>query len=331
MNFKIITDFINRHDKFIITAHETPDGDAIGSEYAMLRLLQKIGKHALIFNADPCPDNFKFLDPENQINELKDKIQIPENIADYALLILDVNELNNIGNVNELIIPNINEYFIIDHHNYDIDLAGKNFIQKNASSTAEIIFQLLKKMDVEIEIDIANAIFTGIVYDTGSFIYPKTSALTFQIAKELVSIGVHPNFIYRKVFECKSVSYLMLQARVLSTLEFHCNNQVAILTMLKNDLEISGASFDEGRALINVPLEAENVKVSIFFKENIEGILRCSMRSKEDIDVAKIAYSYDGGGHKTAAGFKCSETLETHKQNILNILSSTYFTKKQIG
>lgn len=325
MNFKIITDFINRFDKFIITAHETPDGDAIGSECAMFRILKKLGKHVLIFNADPVPDNFRFLDPDNNITVLESKEQIPFDIKEYALLILDVNELNNIGIISDLIVPLVQEYFIIDHHNFDIDLAGKNFIQKNASSTAEIIFQLLNKMNVDIEIDIANAIYTGIIYDTGSFIYPKTSALTFQIAKELVSAGVRPNYIYRKVFECKSVSYLKLQARVLSTLEFHADNHIAVLTMLKQDLEESGGSFDEARGLINIPLESEDILVSIFFKENTEGILRCSLRSKGDIDVAKIAYSYDGGGHKTAAGFKCSKPLEIVKENVLQILISTYF------
>ncbi len=328
MNFKIITDFINKYDKFIITAHETPDGDAIGSEYAMLRVLEKIGKKAKIFNADPFPDDFKFLDPENRINVLKDKSQLPLDIADYALLILDVNELNNIGNIAELVVPFVKEYFIIDHHNFDIDLAGKNFIQKNASSTAEIIFQLLKKMNVDIELDIANALYTGLVYDTGSFIYPKTSALTFQIAKELVSAGVNPNFIYGKVFECKSISFLMLQAKVLSTLQFHADNRIAILKMLKKDLEESGAPFYEGRSLINMPLTSETVLVSIFFKENLEGVLRCSLRSKGNIDVAKIAYSYNGGGHKTAAGFKCREPLETVKENVLKILISKYFTEK---
>ena len=165
----------------------------------------------------------------------------------------------------------------------------------------------------------------AIVYDTGSFIYPKTSAQTLHIAFELVTSGVKPNEIYSKIYETKSIASLVLQSTVLSTLELECHDHVAIQIMLKDAILESGATYEEGHQIINVPLAAEAIKVSVFFKENLEGILRCSLRSKGNINVVEIAQKFGGGGHKTAAGFKCSESLEVVKQMVLDDLEK-YFT-----
>jgi phosphoesterase RecJ-like protein len=167
----------------------------------------------------------------------------------------------------------------------------------------------------------ANSLYTGIVYDTGSFIYPKTSAETFRIAHELVKTGVEPYYIYSRIYESNSVSALQLQAKVLSSLELLFDQQVAVLTMTHGDIVQCGALYEEADTLINIPLKSERIKVSLFFKENETGILRCSLRSKGDINVAEIAQHYGGGGHKTAAGFKSKYPLETIKQKVLDKLA----------
>ncbi len=320
MIFNSIIDFISRHQKYILSAHETPDGDAIGSEYAMLKALQKLGKEAKIFNADPTPRKFKFIDTENEIIVLENENQIPEDIEDYVLLILDTNDKNNIGQISEMILPRVKDYFIIDHHESEEDLLVQNIIQKSASSTAEILYLLFKSMNIEIDIQIAQALFMAIVYDTGSFIYPKTTAITFEIARDLVSIGVNPNRIHSKVYESNSISSLLLQSKVLSTLELKYKNRVAIQTMMKDIIIESGALYEEADQIINFPLRSEQIRVSIFFKENMDGLLRCSLRSKGVVNVAEIAQSFGGGGHKTAAGFKCRMSIEDTKKAVLNKL-----------
>lgn len=320
MVFNALINFISQNKKYILCAHETPDGDAIGSEFAMLKALQKIGKIVKIFNSDPAPRKFKFVDTKDEVAVLEDEEQIPEDIEDYVLLILDTNDKNNIGVIAELILPRVKDYFIIDHHESEKDLLVHHIIQKSASSTAEILYLLFKEMKIEIDIQIAQALFMAIVYDTGSFIYPKTTALTFEIARDLVSIGVNPNHIYSKVYESNSISSLVLQSRVLSTLELTYNNRVAIQTMLKEVIVESGALYEEADQIINLPLRSEQIRVSIFFKQNLDGLLRCSLRSKGLVDVAEIAQSFDGGGHKTAAGFKCKLSLEETKEAVLNKL-----------
>lgn len=317
-------DFLTRTRRFIITAHETPDGDAIGSECAMLRALRSMGKTAIILNADPTPRKFTFLDADQMVGVLESEKQLPPDIAEYSLLMLDTNDVRNIGQVAAMVLPRVREHFIIDHHEKEEDVLAGNFIQKSASSTAEILYQLFREMKVPVDFEIALALFTAIVYDTGSFIYPKTTALTFEIARDLVTAGVEPNLVYSKVYESNSISALMLQSRVLSTLELAYDNHVAILTLRKEMIVESGATYEEADQLINIPLKSEDIRVSVFFKENLEGILRCSLRSKGNINVAEIAQLYGGGGHKTAAGFKCREPLEATKRIVLEKLRACF-------
>jgi phosphoesterase RecJ-like protein len=318
--FQGAIDFLTRTRRFIITSHETPDADAIGSEYALLKALRGLGREAIIFNTDPTPRKLAFLDPGKVIQVLEREDQIPEDIGDYSLLMLDTNDALNIGQIASLVLPLVREHFIIDHHELEEDLLAGNFIQKSASSTAEIVYQLLREMNVPIDLEMAQAMFTGIVYDTGSFIYPKTTSLTFEIARDLVARGVRPNVIYSKLYESNSISALILQTRVLATLELFFANHVALLTMTREMVVDSGANYEEADQLINIPLRSEDIRVSVFFKQNPTGLLRCSLRSKDNINVAEIAQFFGGGGHRTAAGFKCRDTLEKTKQIVLEKL-----------
>jgi phosphoesterase RecJ-like protein len=327
---KAVRDFIEKYDKFIITAHETPDGDALGSEYAMLLALRKLGKTARILNADPAPQKFAFIASDDEFEVLVRKEQIPEDIGNYGLFILDVNDINNIGQVATLVLPKVKEYFIVDHHDSETVQLSKNHIEQNASSTCEILYLLFRDMNLELDLTMARALYMGILYDTGSFIYPKTTAVTFEIAHDLVSLGVRPNDTYVSVYESNSISSLVLMSKVLATLELHYDDHVAVQTMTQDLLREAGAIYEESDLLINIPLRSGDIRVSVFFKENLEGVKRCSLRSKGNIDVAAIAQSLGGGGHKTAAGFKCVRPFDVMKVEILEMLRK-YFNSPTAG
>lgn len=318
--FQPVIDFITKNSFFILTAHETPDGDAIGSECALAQVLKNLGKTVLILNSDPTPRKFKFLDHDKSITVLRNKRQMPENIKDYVLMILDTNDTSNIGKVSQLVLPAVKDYFIIDHHDIEMDIHTGNIVQRNASSTAEIIYQIVKALGAAIDYQTALALFTAIVYDTGSFVYPKTTAITFKIAHEMVEKGVNPNFVYARVYECNSISSVILQSRVLATLELVHHNHVAIQVMSKETIVSSGGKYEEADQIINIPLKAEAVKVSVFFKQDLQGLLRCSLRSKGHIDVAAIAKNFGGGGHRNAAGFKCRESMADVRHKVLDKL-----------
>lgn len=323
-NFKYIADFILKNDNFIITAHETPDGDAIGSESAMYAALSLLEKNVYIINADPMAERYTFLDYDNSFQVLNESLLLPAHIEEYSLIILDTNDTENIGKVNEKILSKAKNHIIVDHHE-PLEKTSRNILIINeASSTCEILFELFSFFNFKIDFKIAQALFVGIVYDTGSFIYPKTTAKTFSIACELVKKGVLPNDIYSKIYESNTVSALMLQSKVSSTLKLYYDQQVAVQIMLKETIEECGALYEEADAIINTPLKSERIKVSVFFKENSEKVLRCSMRSKGNIDVAAIAQVFNGGGHKTAAGFKSKYPLEEIKAKVL-IMLEVYF------
>jgi len=324
--YEPVIDIIQNNSSFILTSHETPDCDGLGSEYALCYGLRKLGKKAVILNSDPMPDNLSFLDPTNDISIIEENINLPENMQDSILILLDTNDINNIGRIKQKIYPNVKDYFIIDHHEHEgNDRFDKHIMEKGASSTSEIVYELLIHLNVHIDFNMAQALYAGIVFDTGSFIYPKTTERTFFTAYQLLGIGVYPNYIYSQIYESHSISSLVLQSRILSKLELYFEQHVAVLTMGKQELAKSDASYEEAASLINIPLRSKNILVSIFFKENTEGILRCSLRSKGNIDVAAIAQSFGGGGHKTAAGFKCTDTLDKTKKSVLEKLKH-YFT-----
>jgi len=324
MRFDAVTAFLSRNTHIVITAHETPDGDAIGSECAAYFALKSIGKTVCIVNADPMAFKYQFMDTEHAVKTLSAPDALPSDLPKWSLLILDTNDINNIGQIRDVILPFTREYYIVDHHDSGEDISDQMIVEEDASSTCEILFQLFKELNISINFQIAQALYTGIVYDTGSFIYPKTTAKTFAIAYELVSAGIVPNFVYSKIYESNSIPALRLQSRVMSTLELYYNDHVAVQTMLKEMIRECQALYEEADTIINIPLKSEAIKVSVFLKENEEGILRCSLRSKGDINVAAIAQFFGGGGHKTAAGFKSKFSLETIKRKVLEMLKE-YF------
>ena len=322
--FRYISNYILNNDNFIITAHETPDGDAIGSESAMYGALKLLNKNVMVINADLMTDKYLFLDFDKNFKVLNNEIIVPENIAEYSLIILDTSDIENIGEVKEKIYAKTKNYFIIDHHESDAKTPDNILINSEASSACEILYDFFDYLKIEINFQIAQALFVGIVYDTGSFIYPKTTAKTFSIAYKLVSKGVLPNDIYGRIYESNSISALKLQSKVSASLKLFYDQQVAVQIMLKETILECGALYEEADSIINTPLKSKKIKVSIFFKENIEGLLRCSMRSKGNIDVSKIAQHYNGGGHKTAAGFKSKYPLEEIMAKVLKMLE-VYF------
>lgn len=286
--------------------------------------LKNLGKNVVVINADLMADKYTFLDYDNNFKVLKSKSSIPKKMKNYSLIILDTSDIENIGLVKDHILSKTKQHIIIDHHE-TIEEASENIlILSNASSTCEILYQLFDFMNINIDFKISQALFVGIVYDTGSFIYPKTTAKTFSIAHKLVEKGILPNDVYGRIYESNSISALKLQSKVSSTLKLYFDQQVAVQVMLKETILDCEALYEEADSIINTPLKSKKIKVSIFFKENLEGILRCSMRSKGNINVAKIAQIFNGGGHKTAAGFKSKYPLDEILVKVLKMLEE-YF------
>ena len=320
MNFPQFRRLLEKYQEFVITCHETPDGDAIGSEIALYHALLSRGKQVRIVNSDPVPDKYSYLYEPGTVEIVGEKDDIP--IGSSALIILDTNDIHNIGLVAARLLPGAAEYFIIDHHESGSDITTGRVIEVEASSTCEILYKIFIDLGIEISLPAAIALYTGIIYDTGCFVYPKTTAFTFSAAAHLVRIGADPYRLYSAIYESNSISSLMLHSKVLATLELLFDNRVALQTMLKETILEANADYEEADTIINFPLRSEQVRVSVFFKENLEGLLRCSLRSKGNINVSLIAQKFGGGGHKTAAGFKSPYPLQEIKKLVTEELKS---------
>ncbi|MDR0601156.1 MAG: bifunctional oligoribonuclease/PAP phosphatase NrnA, partial [Treponema sp.] len=177
-------------------------------------------------------------------------------------------------------------------------------IDPTASSACELAVETALAAGVCLDNNTAAAAFAGIIYDTGSLSYIKTTLRTFRICLMLVEIGVVPYHIYRKLNESGTMKALLLQQKVLSTLRICCGGRAAVQVLRKEDLESTGASFEDAESFINFPLKAKDIAVSVLVKENAEGKVRCSLRSKGEVNVSKIARAFSGGGHITSAGFR---------------------------
>jgi len=316
--------FLGRHERFIISTHESPDGDGIGAEIAFRELLAGLGKEAFILNSDPVPEKFAFMDADGEIQVYSENFSLTGNTRDYALFVLDTNDFNNIGAAYVYLKDRISDVFIIDHHEGGKDKFDENFIKVEASSASEIMYEIVRHFNGTLSSKSAQALYAGILFDTGSFRYPKTSSKTFRIISHLVEIGANPFSIYEEIYENNSLSSFELRALMLASLEIHFNGKLILMKLTPEMLHKSGAPFTEGEMNINLPLTIKGVVASVLVKQDRAGPVKVSLRTKGDYDVGKIAIANGGGGHKNAAGYKSKLDFDSSCRTILEDLGKFF-------
>jgi phosphoesterase RecJ-like protein len=183
-------------------------------------------------------------------------------------------------------------------------------------------------LDIALDEETAAALYAGLSYDSGSFAYSKTTVRTFKAARALVEAGAVPYEIYGALNESVSTASLLLQQRILSTLKLHCGGRAAVLLLRKEDLAATGAHYSDAESFINIPLKSREVLVSVMVKENDEGDIRCSLRSKGAVNVSKIAQQFSGGGHALAAGFRSDLTFEETLARVLEKVEAALSPEK---
>ncbi len=310
--------FLGKYSNFVIATHESPDADGLGAEIAFLELLKKLGKTTFILNGDPLPYKYRFMDIDNEIN-LAGHYPLPDNIADYALFVLDTNPFSNTGATYSILKDVVKEVFIIDHHEGGHgDVFKSNFVEVTASSASEIIYQIYMNFFDEMSFKAAQALYTGILFDTGGFRYSKTSSITFLAISNLVKFGANPTKLYELIYENNQLETMLLRAKMLATMEIHFSGKLLLMYLTPKMLIETGATFAEGELNINIPLTIHGVVASVIIKQDINGPVKVSMRTKGDYDVSGIALSRGGGGHKNAAGYKTNLPFDEIRAVVLN-------------
>ncbi len=287
-----ITQFIKDHDRFVITSHARPDGDAIGSELGLALMLEKLGKTAHIFNADPHPRPYQSLPGIERI-EVTHKVE-----GNYdGLFLLECNDLERSN------LQGLDQYFVInmDHHPKTEALGDLNWLDDSAAAVGEMIYELGQGLPVPLTAEIATNLYVAIFTDTGSFQYSNTRAKTFVITGDLVNHGASPSAIAQAVYMTRPYARLQILGMLLNTLQIH-SSRIASITLTQEMLEKTGASANDMEGIVDYPLSMEGIDLAAFFREETKGGYRVSLRSKNNFDVSTVAEHFGGGGHKNAAG-----------------------------
>lgn len=300
MDLKVVKEQILKSKRIGLSFHTSPDGDAIGSILALLNTLRYLGKDSYIISRDIISDNFSFLPLSNEING---DISEPKANTDLVI-VLDCGNFErisaNLSNYNGKIIN-------IDHHISNENYGIINYVDPNAAATCEIAYLLIKELGINFSdktdttIAIGNAVYTGILTDTGSFRHSNVTSRTHTIASELIELGVDNSKIHSNLFDNKPFNKVKLMGSVLSNIELVLDNKVAVLQIPKGMLEDFNLPNTDTSDIISVGLGIKGVEVSMLLKEVEDGV-KGSLRSKNNVDVRKIAEVYGGGGHIKAAG-----------------------------
>ncbi|HEY3374247.1 MAG TPA: bifunctional oligoribonuclease/PAP phosphatase NrnA [Candidatus Aquicultor sp.] len=288
---------INATESIVLAAHVQPDGDAFGSLLAMATCLKQTGKNVCSTWGEEIriPPQYQWMPG---IDTVVDCRQCTEG---DLLITLDCANERRLGMM-ESSLPGFKSIINIDHHVDNSNFGTINILDFYASATAEIVYQLLRFMNADIDSDVATLLYAGIVTDTGRFQYQNTTAQTLRIATELVEFGVIPNNIFHKIYENLSFSTLKLLARVLDRAKYIAESKLIYSYTLNGDLKETGADMGDTENFIDYLRMAKESNVAAIFKEVPGAGLRVSLRSKGSIDVGAIAREKSGGGHRNAAG-----------------------------
>jgi phosphoesterase RecJ-like protein len=300
-------DLLGRHEYFILTTHDPADADGIGAQMVLTSILRRRGKQPRIINASPIPTQFRFMDPLGQIEEWDAERHgaLPKQ---SAMIIVDTADEYTIGSMKDAYFS-AREVFVVDHHEPKPNAIFSGICDASSASASELAVELAVSMGITLDVQTAFAAYSGIVYDTGFFAYPKTSPQTFRAALALIEMGADPGEAHNSISQNASAQSLLLQQKAVLGMTLHCQGKVAVQVLLPQDFVETGASSEDTDGFANFPLRSREVVVSLMVKEATEKKVRCSLRSKGAINVAKIAQEFGGGGHVNAAGFKSDLTV----------------------
>lgn len=289
---------IEEAKSILIGGHVNPDGDTIGAGLALLLgLSKKYPNKKIDFTLqDEIPKNIKFL---KGIEKIKSSKEINKDEYEVAILV-DSATLERTGDVAELVkdMFKIN----IDHHISNPKYGDLNLV-KDISSTSELMYNVLNFLDIEIDINMGNSLYLGLVNDTGNFAHSNVTCDTFNVASNLMKIGVNNNKIVNEFFKCKSLERIKVLGKALAEMKYVPEKKLVYFYLPYTELQKIGASKDDTEGVVEEINNYSESEVSLFLRGEANGTIKGSMRSKRDKDVNAIAGLFNGGGHIKAAGF----------------------------
>jgi phosphoesterase RecJ-like protein len=306
-----IIDIINQNATFLITSHERPDGDALGSELALYHMLAAGGKSAVVYNQDETPRHYRFLPGAAGIVN-----KLPPAESFDAAFILDCSEMERVGRKAGQI-GKIRQMVNIDHHVSNGGFCEVRLLDAEASSTGELIYRLAEAMAVKLTPEMATNLYAAILTDTGGFCYGNTSRDCLLIAGRLVENGASPQWISENIYENDPLVKIRLLTVVLESLALDLNGKVGSMIVTQENFARTCALQEHAEGFVDLPRTIEGVEISILFSELEEDYFKLSLRSKGRFNVERVAGKFGGGGHVNAAGCRIRGDIASVKQRVL--------------
>src|SRR6476660_4214048 len=313
-----VADAIRDHDRFVVTTHENPDGDALGSLLASKLALEQLGKDTvMVLHGDaPLPNEYAFM----QLGDLQRRW--PDDVSERVLLAVDCANESRIAGPE--VLGRVPLSINVDHHHDNTRFGQINLIVADASSTGEVLRDLFRELKVELTPDIAEALYIALVTDTGRFQYTNTTPKALGLAAELVEAGADVHRVFQGVYESVQFAKLKLLARALERAQVFEGGRIVVSYLLRGDFGEVGAAEPYSEGIIDVLRAVEGAELAALIREpprDVSPARKVSLRSSDDrVDVSAIARLSGGGGHRQAAGFSSDLSIEA----ITELIVSSY-------
>ena len=302
LDWSALLEVLRGCSKVVLTSHVRPDCDALGSELGLAGILEALGKHVRIVNAQATPANLAWIDPEGRLESLATGVK-PADLADRDLaIVLDTSAWAQLGAMGDVIKGLRDRVVVIDHHVSEDDLCDRWFKDTSAEATARIVYEIGLRLRVPLTERIATPLYAGLSTDTGGFRFPSVSGESFRIAARLVDAGATPSTIYRELFEQDSLARLHLVGRTLAGAVTTRDGKVITSQVRERDIKEVNALPSDTEDLINLTLAVKGTELAAILIEQPDGRIKTSFRSRGPVDCNLLAARFGGGGHKAAAG-----------------------------
>jgi phosphoesterase RecJ-like protein len=323
--YQPIIDSLSRARRVLVTTHVRPDGDALGTSAAMVLGMRKMGIDSQVLLLSHLPTKYSFIFKDNAIVHHDAEAGWPAtlDLSKFdTLLVVDTGTWSQLPGLQDRIsnwnVPKL----VVDHHLTQEDWADAKLVITQAAAAGEIAAELMDRWGVAIDQPMAVALFLAIASDTGWFQFSNTRPYTLRLAARLIEAGLDTDRLYQSLYQNERAERLALQTRALQSLELLLDGRLAVMRVRKADFEQTRANVPDTENLINVPLQVRTVEVSILIVEPKDnGPVRISLRSKGQVDVAKFAEQFGGGGHARAAGLKLSEDFQQAHDRVIAAMS----------
>ncbi len=318
-----IADKIRKATRIVLSTHRHCDGDGLGAQIALFHALKKTGKQVRILNVDETPRRYSFLNPET-IVEFFEGAHEPLQKTDLAL-IFDTNDHRLVEPLFTELTKKSQEVLFVDHHPVLIEgpqPTKGSLIDVTAASTGEIAYQLIKSLGIDLDIPIARALYTSIVFDTQLFRFIRGKPTSHLMAAELLKYEKNPEIVHRRLFANYSAQKLAFLSKALGQIEYFGDGRLAVLRLHAQDLLMHELELDESRDVIDLIMNIECLEAAALFREDGPNMYKLSLRSKDQLGVLAIAESIGGGGHPFSAGAYLTGPYDVLKETVVSRLLS---------